>query len=105
MKDAKEGIVVAGGHGRGDRLTQLPGPGGVIVDEHGQIYVAVQDNNRVMRWCEGEKEGRIVVGGNGKGSEKNQLNLPVGLSFDDEGNLYVADCRNQRIEKFERDLN
>ena len=104
MQDNKEGIVVAGGNGSGNRLTQLSYPMGVIVDRSGQVYVADCDNHRVMRWCEGEREGRIVVGGNGRGQEKNQFFCPVGLAFDGEGNLYVADYGNHRIEKFERDF-
>ena len=105
IQDAKEGIIVAGGNGQGDRLTQLSHPTGIAVDQSGQIYVGNYDNDRVMRWCEGEKGGRIVVGGNGRGQEKNQLNRPLGLSFDGEGNLYVADRWNHRIEKFEREVN
>ena len=101
MKNGKEGIVVAGGNGRGDNLTQLGYPRAILVDPFGQIYVADGDNHRVMRWREGAKEGIIVVGGNGQGSQANQLNFPVGLAFDSEGNLYVADSSNYRIQKFE----
>jgi DNA-binding beta-propeller fold protein YncE len=101
LKDAKEGIVVAGGNGQGNSLTQLSYPRGVIVDQLGQIYVADGGNDRVVRWCKGAKEGTIVVGGNGKGEQSNQLNTPRGLSFDRQGNLYVVDCGNHRIQKFE----
>jgi DNA-binding beta-propeller fold protein YncE len=101
LKDAKEGIVVAGGNGKGNSLTQLSHPYGVILDEFGQIYVADKGNDRVMRWCEGAKEGTIVVGGNGRGQQSNQLNQPRGLLFDQQGNLYVADLNNHRIQKFE----
>ncbi|CAF4432559.1 unnamed protein product, partial [Adineta steineri] len=100
-KDAKEGIVVAGGNGKGGNLNQLSSPEGVIVDDLGQIYVADVGNHRVMRWCEREEEDEIVVGGNGEGNQSNQFNQPRDLSFDDEGNLYVVDCRNHRIQKFE----
>ena len=40
MKGAKEGIVVAGGQGQGNSLTQLSYPQGVIVDHLGNVYVA-----------------------------------------------------------------
>jgi sugar lactone lactonase YvrE len=101
LKDAKEGIVVAGGNGQGNSLTQLYSPYGVIADQLGQIYVTDSMNHRVMRWYKGAKEGTIVVGGNGRGIQSNQLNHPEGLSFDREGNVYVADCWNHRIQKFE----
>ena len=100
-RDAKEGIIVAGGNGRGDRLTQLSSPQGVIVD---QIFVADCWNGRVMRWCEGESERTIVIGGSGQGQQPNQLNNPTGLSFDNKGNLYDADYENHRIQKLERDF-
>ncbi|CAF4389642.1 unnamed protein product [Adineta steineri] len=101
-KDAKEGIIVAGGNGEGNSLKQLFYPQGVIVDHLGQVYVADGGNSRVMRWCEGDEEGEIVVGENGKGSQSNQLNYPTGLSFDNEENLYVADYSNHRIQKYDR---
>ncbi|CAF4107703.1 unnamed protein product [Adineta steineri] len=104
-KDAKEGIIVAGGNGKGNSLNQLSSPQGVIVDYLGQIYAADFMNHRIMRWCEGDKEGEIVVGGNGHGIQSNQLSFPVALSFDNEENLYVADYGNHRIQKYEKILN
>ncbi|CAF1167673.1 unnamed protein product [Adineta steineri] len=104
-KDAKEGIIVAGGNGPGNSLKQLYNPQGVIVDHLGQTYVADLRNDRVMRWSEGKQEGEIVVGRNGQGNQSNQLNGPIGLSFDNEENLYVADYLNHRIQKYEKILN
>ncbi|CAF4419011.1 unnamed protein product, partial [Adineta steineri] len=103
-KDAKQGIIVAGGNGEGNRLDQFSYPQGVIVDHSGQIYVADMNNHRVMRWREGNDKGEIVVGGNGQGRESNQLNGPTGLTFDGEGNLYVADYHNHRVQKFLIDI-
>ncbi|CAF4265538.1 unnamed protein product [Adineta steineri] len=114
-----EGIVVAGGNGKGDQLNQLNSSAFIFVDENqsvyvsdfdnhrvtvddmGHIYVAEWGNARVMRWCQGIEEGEIVVGGNGGGNQPNQLYSPSGLSFDNEGNLYVADYWKHRIQKFE----
>ncbi|CAF1429607.1 unnamed protein product, partial [Adineta steineri] len=104
-KGAKEGIVVAGGKGKGNSLTQLSNPRGVIVDHLGNVYVAGSGNERVMRWCEGSCEGSIAVGGNREGEQPNQLSYLRGLSFDVQGNLYVVDQGNDRIQKFEIDLN
>ncbi|CAF4028767.1 unnamed protein product, partial [Adineta steineri] len=98
IKDAKEGRILAGGHGQGRDLKQLYCPAGVIVDRWDQVYVADCGNHRIMRWCEGKEEGEIIVGGDGDGD---QLNVPMGLSFDDKGNIYVTDRWNYRIEKFE----
>jgi sugar lactone lactonase YvrE len=100
MEGAKQGIVVGGGQGQGNGLTQLYYPNGVVVDQLGTVYVAEGGNARIMRWVKGATQGSVIVGGNGKGGQSNQLNGPVGLSFDRHGNLYVIDWRNHRVQKF-----
>jgi hypothetical protein len=101
VKDAKEGIVVAGGEGHGNGLRQLSLPQGIIVDQLGSVYVADCGNNRVISWLKGAREGTIVVGGNGEGKQPNQFNYPIDLSFDRQKNLYVVDSFNHRVEKFD----
>ncbi|CAF5005052.1 unnamed protein product [Rotaria sp. Silwood1] len=91
MEGAKQGIVVAGGQGQGNGLTQLSYPEGVVVDQLGTVYVADGGNNRIMRWPKGATQGSVIVGGNGSGGQSNQLCGPIGLSFDRNGNLYVVD--------------
>lgn len=100
MKGAKEGIIVAGGHGKGDSLAQLSSPRGIFVDQRETVYVADYQNHRVVRWLKGSKGGEIVVGGNGYGNQPHQLNGPYGLVFDEENNLYVSDHENSRVQKF-----
>ncbi|CAF1403240.1 unnamed protein product, partial [Rotaria magnacalcarata] len=86
-KGAKEGIVVAGGQGRGNTLTQLYYSLGLFVDTLGTVYVTDSWNHRVIRWIQGDnKQGTVIVGGNEKGAGANQLNGPIGLSFDQHGN-------------------
>ncbi|CAF4404759.1 unnamed protein product, partial [Rotaria magnacalcarata] len=84
----KEGIIVAGGQGQGNGLTQLSYPRGVVVDQLGTVYVADFGNTRIMRWPKGATQGSVIVGGHGGGGQSNQLNGPIGLSFDRHGNLY-----------------
>ncbi|CAF4657349.1 unnamed protein product, partial [Rotaria sp. Silwood2] len=103
VEGAKQGIVVAGGQGKGNGLTQLSYPYGVVVDQLGTVYVADAENARIMRWPKGATQGSVIVGGNGKGEQSNQLNWPTGLSFDRHGNLYVVDCGNHRVQKFNID--
>jgi len=100
MKDAKEGIVVAGGQGQGNGLTQLSSPAGIIVDQLDTVYVADFNNHRVMRWLKGATQGSVLFGGKGSGKEPNQLNLPIDLSFDRQNNIYVTDYHNNRVQKF-----
>ncbi|CAF3931456.1 unnamed protein product [Rotaria sp. Silwood1] len=100
VEGAKQGIVVAGGQGEGNGLTQLSYPKGVVVDQLGTVYVANAGNHRIMRWPNGAKQGSVIVGVNGGGGQSNQLNVPIGLSFDRHGNLYVVDFGNHRVQKF-----
>ncbi|CAF0975730.1 unnamed protein product [Rotaria sp. Silwood1] len=102
---AKQGIVVAGGQGQGDSVTQLSMPEGVVVDQSGNVYVADCYNHRIMRWSKGAAQGSVIAGGNGEGGQSNQLYYPNGLSFDRHGNLYVVDQNNNRVQKFNIDLN
>ncbi|CAF3765008.1 unnamed protein product [Adineta steineri] len=87
-----EGIVVAGGNGKGNQLNQLNSPGFIFVDEVQSVYVADRDNYRVMKWIKGAKEGKIVAGGN-----LNQLFYPRGIIVDYLGQIYVADFCNHRV--------
>jgi sugar lactone lactonase YvrE len=100
VEGAEQGIVVAGGQGKGNGLTQLSNPKGVVVDQLGTVYVADQGNHRIMRWVKGATQGSVIVGGNGRGGQSNQLAWPVGLSFDRHGNLCVVDQGNRRVQKF-----
>ncbi len=99
-KDAKEGIIVAGGHGNGNSLTQLSYPYGIVVYRLDTLYVADRFNHRVMRWLKGAIEGSVVVAGNGSGEKTDQFNSLTDLSFDQKNNLYIIDYYNNRIQKF-----
>jgi DNA-binding beta-propeller fold protein YncE len=105
VEGEKQGIVVAGGQGAGNGLTQLSNPLGVVVDQLGTVYVVDQGDARIMRWVKGATQGSVIVGGNGEGEQSNQLNVPIGLSFDRHGNLYVVDLGNHRVQKFDIDSN
>ena len=100
IKNAKQGIVVAGGQGAGYGLGQLSGPRGLFVDRLGSIYVVDEENHRVMRWYKEATTGSVIVGGRGKGTQCNQLSGPLGLTFDKGNNLYIADYGNHRIQRF-----
>ncbi|CAF1407459.1 unnamed protein product [Adineta steineri] len=92
-----EGVVVAGGNGKGDQLNQLNRPGFIFVNEDQSVYVSDQDNHRVMKWRKGAKEGIVVAGGNGEGRNLDQLSVPQEIIVDHFGQIYVADCWNNRV--------
>ncbi|CAF0950457.1 unnamed protein product [Adineta steineri] len=95
-----EGIVVAGGNGKGNELNQLNDPDFIFVDEDQSVYVSDENNNRVMKWRKGAKTGRIVAGGNGEGANLNQLSFPEGVIVDHLGQIYVADFHNHRVMRW-----
>lgn len=85
---------------------------GVTLDASGNIWVADNANNRVLRFSK-QVDGTIskqadlvlgqtsfTVGPLSSGSGLNQLSNPVSLKFDPSGNLYVADAKNKRIMKY-----
>ncbi len=102
MKNAKEAIIVADGHGRGNELNQLSHPTELFVDQLGAVYVADLFNNQIMRW---PTERNIVTFGNEELEQGNQFEFPYGISFDREGNLYVVDCVNNRVQRYKIDRN
>ncbi|CAF1385397.1 unnamed protein product [Adineta steineri] len=95
-----EGIVVAGGNEKGNKLNQLNIPTFIFVDEDQSVYVSDQDNHRVMKWRKYAKEGTIVAGGNGCGENLNQFSLPQGVIVDDLGQIYVTDFANDRVMRW-----
>ena len=96
-KDEKQGTIVAGGNGNGDKLNQLYCPGHICVDREDSIYVSDRENNRVMKWLKGAKEGIVVAGGQGYGNSLKQLSYPVGLFVNENGDVFVADYSNHRV--------
>ncbi|CAF0844843.1 unnamed protein product [Adineta steineri] len=95
-----EGIVVAGGNGKGDQLNRLSFPGFIFVDEDQSVYVSDRDNHRVMKWRKDAREGIVVAGGNGQGANLNQLFFLEGVIVDHLGQIYVADLGNHRIMRW-----
>jgi len=93
----KEGTVVAGGNGRGDRLNQLNTPRFIYVDENETVYVSDANNHRVMKWEKHAKEGVVVAGGYGQGQSLKQLNKPYGVIVNEVGDVHVADYENHRV--------
>ncbi|CAF1492231.1 unnamed protein product, partial [Rotaria sp. Silwood1] len=96
----KNGTVVAGGNGEGNRRDQLDYPFSIVVDQDHSVYVSDWNNHRVMKWMKGAKEGIIVAGGNGKGDALTQLHYPNGLFVDRLNTVYVVDSKNHRIMRW-----
>ncbi len=93
----KNGTIVAGGNGQGNRLDQLNHPLYISIDEDYSIYVSDCYNHRVMKWVKGAKEGIVVAGGQDEGNSLKQLSYPRGIIIDPLGSVYVADLGNNRV--------
>ena len=94
----KNGIVVAGGNGRGSQLNQLNYPTYLFVDEEQAVYVSDYYNHRVMKWNKDAKEGILVARGGGYGSALTQLSYPQGIFVDTSATMYIVDARNDRVK-------
>ncbi|CAF1310890.1 unnamed protein product [Adineta steineri] len=96
----ENGELVAGGHGKGNRLNQLNYPTNLFIDEDYSLYISDGHNHRVMKWKKDAKEGIIVAGGKGYGNSLKQLSFPRGVIVDHLGQIYVADRNNNRIMRW-----
>ncbi|CAF1545519.1 unnamed protein product, partial [Rotaria sp. Silwood1] len=100
----QNGITVAGGNGQGNGINQLSNPWSLYVDDDDQtIYVADQNNDRIVEWKLGATSGQVVAGGNGKGNGDHQLRYPVEVIVDKErDSLIISDISNRRVVRWPR---
>ena len=107
----KNGIITtvagngnAGFSGDGGPATsaELNYPGGLVVDQNGDLYFCDPDNNRLRKVSGGTIS---TVAGNGVGGFADgspttaEFNQPFGLAIDAAGSLYIADISNNRIRE------
>ena len=99
--------VAGGGPVDGPALqTPLGSPTGVAVDGDGNVFIAAQGLNRVIRVDAGGQAtmfaGDSALGGfsgDGGPAAIASLDTPVAVAVDSAGNVYIADQGNQRIRK------
>ena len=122
--DTETGIIttVAGSGGGGFRgdggpaiLARINRPGGIDVDENGNLFIADTENQRVRRvdavtrvitTFAGNGCTRVIdvfpvgcFGGDGGQATSASLDRPSGVALDPAGNLLVVDAGNQRIRQ------
>lgn len=97
-----QALIVAGGHGPGNRLDQLNYPRYVFVDQDHAVYVSDTSNHRVVKWNRNATEGIVVAGTEKRGNSLAQLSNPYGIAVDQSGTVYVADYLNNRVVRWSR---
>ncbi|CAF5159573.1 unnamed protein product, partial [Rotaria sp. Silwood1] len=86
-----------------NRINQLSNPWGLYVDNDQTIYVADQENHRIIEWKWNATSGQVVAGGNGQGSGDHQLNEPTDVIIDKERDcLIICDGGNGRVVRWPR---
>jgi sugar lactone lactonase YvrE len=93
------GVTVAGyGNGSSGRANNaLNSPWGLALDGNDILYVADQQNSRVMKFQSGSLNGSIVAGTGMYGNNVNQLQQPAEISINVASSIYVNDYSNYRV--------
>jgi hypothetical protein len=103
-KDGSEHELWIGGNGQGTttghrtEAAQLYYPGGLTVDEDGNIYVVNIDGNTILK-CNRKSDfvsllaGTPLTNGHKDGDPLEALfYLPYGISIDEDGNFIICEC-------------
>jgi YD repeat-containing protein len=78
---------------------QYQHPGGLAVNDEGDVWVTDVENNRIEElWANGEFKAEIGRAGTGPG----EFFRPKSIAFTDEGDFWVADSGNNRLQEFNR---
>ena len=94
-----------GGDGGEAIKAELEGFGGMVIDLHGNIYIADINNQRIRKVnslgiiTTVAGNGELGFSGDGGEATNATLNYPERVVVDSEGNLYFSDIDNNRIRK------
>ena len=92
--------------------TGMDRPAAALFDSNGNLYIADQNNSRVLQFKPpfsngmsaslvlGEPDFVTATGSTGQPTQSN-LHWPDGLAFDGSGNLWVADSANSRVVEYQ----
>jgi sugar lactone lactonase YvrE len=91
---------------------EFNGPGGVLVDGAGNIYVVDENNNNIRVIYPSGDVGTLAgngaagfVDGTGGASGTAEMNVPKGITLDGQGNFYVSDANNNCIRRIDSAFN
>ena len=63
-EDGKEGVIAAGGNGRGAALNQLEEPASVLFSDRGDLYIVDRNNHRIQCFPTGDTSVPVTFGSN-----------------------------------------
>jgi sugar lactone lactonase YvrE len=82
-------------------------PGGIAVDDNGNVYVSDTYNNKIRKISSNGTvttiAGKKIKGSNDGRDTSASFSHPAGIAVDKAGNIYVADVRNNKIRKINPD--
>ena len=74
------------------------GPGDVVVDRQGNIFVSDSIENTMLKF---DPAGKLLAKWGATGSDDGQFQKYMFLAADKDGNVYVTDTGNFRVQKFD----
>jgi hypothetical protein len=77
--------------------SSLSKPYGIKLDPYGNLYVADENNNRIVKYCVNHTIGTVPVGGSGSTPS---LSKPIDVAFDVDLNMYVLDQGQSAVYKY-----
>jgi hypothetical protein len=83
--------------GSGSSRAELYYPTAITVTPNGTMYIADDNNFRVVRWQDGDPLGYVVAGGRGQGATFDKMGYSAGVFVDDQLNVYVSDYTYARV--------
>jgi len=92
-------LYVADWGSLGSGAGQFDAPAGIVVDSHGDVYVADAQNHRIQKF---DARGTFLTAWGSQGTGPGELWHPLGLAVDSADRVYVADSANSRIQVFDR---
>ena len=95
---------MAGGHGKGDALSQVNNPDDFDIDDDGALVVSDDMNHQIMRWEPYATEDKTIVGEEGRGNRLDQLDRPSAVLIDRRNDsLITSEYGNRRVMRWSLD--
>jgi sugar lactone lactonase YvrE len=88
------------GGSSGSDLYSFSTPSAVFQVPNGDVYVADENNHRILAFSSVGAYPRVVAGGNGAGHSLHQLYSPSDVAVDSLGRIYVSDYHSHRIVRW-----